>query len=634
MRKKKILFHSNYHKRFTGFGKNLKNVLCFLHKTGKYELVEAANGVIYGDKNVEDSAPWKVVGTLPNDEDLIKKINQDPKLSQLAGYGHEMIDLIIEQEKPDIFVGIEDPWAFQGFTKKPWWNKINCMIWTTLDSLPIYSNILEDAPNIKHLYSWASFASDELNGMGFNHVGHLRGSISNEDFYKLEDSKIKDLRSKLKIENDFIVGFVFRNQLRKTVPSLLDAISILEKNNQCENVKLLFHTNWKEGWDIMKLIKDRNIDASKILTTYFCSNCKDYAINNFVGHDLNCPSCNSEKTLNTVSINSGVDDTQLNEIYNIMDFYVHPFTSGGQEIPIQEAMMSETPIACTNYSCGTDFCNNESGGIPLDWNEYVEFNSGFIKAHTRADSIVSAILDVKSMSKEELQNIGKKSRSYILSNYSINVVGKQLEIIFDSMPLNDYDFNFKSAKMNPLFPKPEGLNNSDFLISIYQNMLKTQVDMRHEGYQHWMKRMASDLDQDAVYSYFKKVALDSNNSLEKSKFDIESLLDKDDQGRRVAVVLNEDPVSILMSTYFLEDLKETYKGYNIYLFVPLRFSSLVAGNKHVHKILPSNDFTEKISNLEGGPNSKRFFEVAYIPHQSSYMLQSYAHNGVDKSSIV
>ena len=43
---KKILFHSNSAKAFTGFGKNSKNILRYLHKTGKYEIIEFANGLL------------------------------------------------------------------------------------------------------------------------------------------------------------------------------------------------------------------------------------------------------------------------------------------------------------------------------------------------------------------------------------------------------------------------------------------------------------------------------------------------------------------------------------------------------------------------------------------------------------
>ena len=37
----------------------------------------------------------------------------------------------------------------------------------------------------------------------------------------------------------------------------------------------------------------------------------------------------------------GVSEKELNEVYNLMDVYCHPFTSGGQEIPIQEAKLTE-----------------------------------------------------------------------------------------------------------------------------------------------------------------------------------------------------------------------------------------------------------------------------------------------------
>ena len=36
---KTILYHSNSSKAFTGFGKNIKNILKYLHKTKKYEVI-------------------------------------------------------------------------------------------------------------------------------------------------------------------------------------------------------------------------------------------------------------------------------------------------------------------------------------------------------------------------------------------------------------------------------------------------------------------------------------------------------------------------------------------------------------------------------------------------------------------
>ena len=632
MHKKKILFLSNHSRKFTGFGKNLKNVLTHLYKTGKYDIVEASNGVVRGDSNVESLSPWKTIGTLPNDPKRLEELNRDPTLAQKAGYGHETIDDIIEEEKPDIFVGIEDYWAFSGFPQKPWWNKINCMIWTTLDSIPIFAEAVKDAKNIKYFYSWASFGAAELQKLGHTHVKHLRGSISNAEYYKLEDKTIKSIREKFKIDDSFIIGFVFRNQLRKTIPALLDALNILNTSQPGNNFKILLHTNWKEGWDIRALMAERGIPDHQVLTTYICSKCKDYSINNFVGHDINCPSCGSEKSVNTVSIVEGVFDYQLNEVYNVMNLYVHPFTSGGQEIPIQEAMLTETPSACTNYSCGVDFCNEESGGIPLAWSQFVEFPTRFKKASTDPSSIVDAINTVRQLTPQKYSEVGKKSRKYILDNYSTEVIGSKLEQIFDEMPNHNYEFSFFKFRMNPTYEPPENVDDSNFIKLLYSNILKTEASEVDEGYIHWMHRLQTDLKRPDVLNYFKKVATDHNNSIDQKNFDFEAVLDKDDEGRRIAVVLHNDPVTCLISTYFFEEMHAAYPDHHIYLFTEAALN-LFVGNKFIHKILPLYPCVNDITFLEGGPNNKRLFEVAYMPHLESRLLKNYAHNDSDKISL-
>ena len=632
MTKKKILFLSNHHRKFTGFGKNLKNILTFLYKTGKYEIVEGANGMVRGDANFENCSPWKVVGTLPNDPQRLEQLNKDPTLAQKASYGHETIDQLIEEEKPDIFIGIEDYWAFSGFTKKPWWNKINCMIWTTLDSIPIFAEAIHDAKDVRHFYSWASFGAAELQRMGHKHVRHLRGSISDSEFYKLGDDKLKPIRSKFKLENSFIVGFVFRNQLRKTVPALLDGIKLLNDQNPHNNLKLLLHTNWKEGWDIKSLMSERGIPDEQVLTTYICTKCKDYSINHFVGHDVNCPSCGAEKAVNTVSITDGVFDYQLNEIYNVMDVYVHPFTSGGQEIPVQEAMLTETPSACTNYSCGMDFCTEESGGIPLAWTEFVEFPTRFKKASTCPTSIAEAIQTVKDWSPEDYCARGKKSREFILNNYSTEVVGAKLEEILDNMPEMDYDFTFNKSKMNPHYVPPDDADDSTFVKLLYSNLLKTDVTDTDEGYLHWMHRLQTDLKRPDVFNYFKGVATAHNAEIQQKNFNFESVLDDDDEGRRIAIVLKNEAASALICSYFFKDISEQYPDHNIYLFAETP-PNLLMGNRFIHKILPLYPCITDIEFLEGGPNHKRFFNIAYMPHLENSLLKNYAHNDLDKASL-
>ena len=237
-KKKKVLIHSNHCKAYTGFGKHTKNILLYLQKTGKYELVEFSNGIKWGDPSVQN-LPWKCEGSLPNSPSLLKKLNEDPSLARSASYGSYSIDKIIEQEKPDLYIGIEDIWAFSGYTDKKWWNKTNCMIWTTLDSLPILPEAEKSAPKIKHYYTWASFAQKSLNKIGHNHVKTLHGALDTKNFKRLSDNERLKMRTYFKTQDDFIIGFVFRNQLRKSVLIYLKVLRFFAIKTQ--NVPLNYY---------------------------------------------------------------------------------------------------------------------------------------------------------------------------------------------------------------------------------------------------------------------------------------------------------------------------------------------------------------------------------------------------------
>ena len=452
--KKKILFHSNGAKAFTGFGKNAKNILRHLYSTKKYELIEFANGTQWDDPSLK-TRPWQAQGSLTNNQAALRQLNADPQKAREANYGGGTIDQAIKQYKPDIYLGVEDIWAFGGFWEKPWWNKINNMIWTTLDSQPILPQAIEAASKTKNFYTWSSFAEKDLKEMGHDHVDTLHGTVNTEDFYRHSEVHREGLRNEFKLSDEFIIGFVFRNQLRKSVPNLLEGFKIFKKD--CPKAKLLLHTHWSEGWDIPRLIKEKNINPNDVLTTYFCSACGRYEVKSFVGQEQKCRFCGTEKSLNTTNVKAGVNESQLNEIYNLMDVYCHPFTSGGMEIPIFEAKMTELVTLVTSYSCGEDSSSQECGSFALDWSEYREPGTQFIKASTYPSSIAKQLKKVWQMDKNKLREMGKKAREWTVENYSTTAVGKKLESILDAMPSIDYDYDFGEEK--------KGLNLEDLLDS-------------------------------------------------------------------------------------------------------------------------------------------------------------------------
>ena len=632
MTKKKILFHSNYSKAFTGFGKNCKNILTHLYKTGKYEVIEACNGFPISHPPLS-KLPWKAVGTLPDDPNKINQLNKDPNMARAAGYGGETIDDLVKKFKPDIYVGAEDIWGFNGYWKRKWWNKTNCMIWTTLDSEPILPLALEAAPHIKNYYVWASFAEREMGKLDFNHVKTLRGSVDTSTFYKIDESHRASLRKKHLIDtNCFLIGFVFRNQLRKSVPNLLDGFSGFLQKNPESNAKLLLHTHWAEGWDIPRLLKEKNIDPTKVLTTYFCSSCRQYEIKPFSGQEQDCKFCGSKKTQNTTNVGSGVSDSQLNEIYNLLDVYCHPFTSGGQEIPIQEAKLAELITLVTNYSCGEDCCTPESGGLPLEWAEYREPGTQFIKASTYPSSITKQLSKVYNMKPPKRASLGEKARRFVIDNFATEVIGKQLEEIFDSMPEVDWDFDFSEKPRNPNYTPPPIESDSEWLVDIYENILNMEVDPKLDGgHKYWMSELSKKADRQGVLNYFKEIAQKENAEVV-NPLEFESLLDGSPESR-IAVVIPQSAGDVLMVNSLMSNLKSLYPSHDIYVLSKPVFHPLIEDNPNVHKVLPYQEGIDDLLSLEGRGDHKGYFDIAFLPHIGTQKIFNYQHNGKDKTQF-
>ena len=77
-------------------------------------------------------------------------------------------------------------------------------------------------------------------------------------FLRVDDG---DSADEIHLSDEFIIGFVFRNQLRKSVPNLLDGFVEFKNSNPQSKAKLLLHTHWSEGWDIPRLLREKNIDS-------------------------------------------------------------------------------------------------------------------------------------------------------------------------------------------------------------------------------------------------------------------------------------------------------------------------------------------------------------------------------------
>ena len=606
---------------FTGFGKHKKNLLSYLYNTGKYDIIELSNGYTWESEQLK-FVPWESYGTLPSDPEIHKEIAIDERRKNAAGYGAEMIDHAVKELKPDIYLGIEDVWAFNGFIEKEWWNKIHCIVHTTLDSLPILPDAVNAADKIKNYFVWASFAEKAMHKLGHTHVKTVHGTLDASSFYRLPDEDRLKLRNRFKLSDEYIIGFVFRNQLRKSVPNLLDGFKLFQESNKQSKVKLLLHTSWNEGWDILKLLKEKEIDPKNILTTYVCKNCNAYNVKSFSSHVVNCDFCRTQNSCETTNVKTGVNEQQLNEIYNLMDVYCHPFTSGGQEIPIQEAKLTELITLVTNYSCGEDCSTEASGGFPLEWAEYREPGTQFIKASTLPTSIFSQLQHVYSLSLETKKLLGKAARQFVIDNYSIEVVGKFFENLFDSFPHVDYVFENKKLKCDPFYDPDVNLQDKEWVESLYCNILTKQDPA---GVIHWIQRLKADLKRSDVLNYFRKVALSENQN---SFLDeMLSSLKENKDSKKIAFIQPNGVEEIIIATSLVTSIKKIYPNYDIYFFTRNEYFDLINSHPDVKKVLNYFNKMDDPLFFEGKGANNKYFDIVFAPYLS--INNNYFRNAED-----
>ena len=630
MKKKKILFQSDFSLAKTGFGRNAKAILSYLYKTGKYDITHYCCGTNWSNPECKRT-PWRSVGVLPDTQQEMDQLNKDPHVARAASYGAHNLDRIIKEVKPDVYIAAQDIWGVDFAVDKPWFKDINSVIWTTLDSLPILPSAVDKADKIKNYWIWSDFATKELHKLGHTHVKTVHGAVDESAFKPLSKTEKFELRKKHNLNpNTFITGFVFRNQLRKSVPNLLEGYSLWKKKHNINHpTQLLLHTHFSEGWNIMKLAGEYGIHPQEILTTYVCKECKSYEVKNFTGQDLDCKHCGAKKSQTTTNTGCGITEEELNEVYNLMDVYCHPFTSGGQEIPIQEAKYAGLITLVTDYSCGEEMCQDDAYSLTLKWSEYREQGTEFRKASTKPDSIASQINRVFKMPQQKRDEWGKKARDWAIKNFSTYNVGGLIEKEIDSMP--DVDFSkisFEEKEKQPYAELKNIEDNTEWLIHAYKEILLMDVDKDDDGHKYWMGEFKKGATKRDIENYFRNVAVKDNEKNKKSDFS--DLLDKDDEGKRLLYCMPESIGDIYLSTSLFKSIKELYPEYNLYVAVKQEYFELLEGNKHVHKVIPFFPQMDNLPWLEGQGEHKGYFEIAFLPYGNTQRFLTYLHNAKDK----
>lgn len=632
MVKKKILIQTDKPLAKTGFARNAKAVLSYLYKTGKYEIIHVCCSTIVGDDSLE-RVPWKCYAGVPTTEEANKMLSKMPKheaeiKAKQAGYGVLLVDEIVRKERPDIYIGVQDIWGIDFAITHPWFKHINTIFWTTLDSLPIIESAVNASKRVDAFWVWSNFAEKAMRAQGIENVKTVHGAIDTSAFFPKSDEDKTALRKRFGLSDEFIVGFVFRNQGRKSVGALIKGYKLFKDENPGVKSKLLLHTHWGEGWDIQKLMKEQGIPKEEVITTYICPHCKHWGVKPFESLNDKCPSC-QKNGFTTTQTGLGITEDELNDVYNLMDVYCHPFTSGGQEVPIQEAKLAGLITCVTSYSCGEEMCEPEAFSIPLSWEEYREMGSCFIKAATSIESIKSALTAVYKMPAAERKVWGEKATEWAKAGFSAEAVGKIIEDHLDNNCNKTWDYADLFLEKDEKAQVENLPDNTEWVKTLYRNILKVDVHDLDSGLEHWVKRLEGGEDRKAIENYFRKVAAEEKVKKKKKQnlLNLAKLPNK-----KLAFLVPEAEKEVYYAMALLKSAKETYKDYDIYFITKRKYFYLLLGNPYIHSFVEYEDEMSQPFFLEGKGNEVKYFDIV-LNLSNGIVNYGYLRNGEDRKAF-
>jgi glycosyltransferase involved in cell wall biosynthesis len=641
--RKKILYSSDGTHITSGFSKHAKLLLKYLYTrkntdgTPKYEVIEAAQGT-RSDDPVTRSKPWKCIGLIPADEQSYlqgqpkgPRGENDPNLGRIVSYGAAGIEDAIRDVKPDLAIFCQDYWGFQVLRKysnepyvyyhdAPWFDKFPCVLWHPQDSLPSLPVVADNAHKVKNMWVKAAFAQRDLHEKGHTHVELYPLLLDTSHYREFGEEEKKANREKYKIEEDCLVwGFVARNQARKKFGTLLQGFKMFLDNNPSVNSKVIFVTCPWEGWSLTRFAEEFGIDKNLVIVPHLCHSCEHCELLPITKETLTCPNCGEEK-FKTITIEKGVSEKQLVEIYNLMSGYLQASDSGGFEAGALECLRCSVPLATVNYSFGESFCVNEDV-FKLDYIDSFECPTGFLKAQIKPESIAE-FMQLVHDKPEEMKARGQRSNIWAEKTFNADDILKRIENFIDALPADHgYDFNFRTEKLQPNAPFPTATDDVDFIKELVWNFFGNKIDENHQDFKTITQRFANGTTRQQIYEESKEMVLNKTGKT----FDPSEFF-KDNGKKRLMWDMAGDYGDSYIGLTVLDRLRELYPAteWDIYVCCLPQYKEIYQHLDYIAGFVPYTG-VKHFELWEGTRNHKKWVDVWISPQ----IWRGATHNGCD-----
>jgi glycosyltransferase involved in cell wall biosynthesis len=493
MRKKRILFCSEATFLNTGYATYTREILNYLHNTGKYELAEMAAYGIRNDPKAKD-IPWRFYGVVPPEnasEEEKNRYNANP----IYQFGEHIFESVCLDFLPDIVCDIRDFWMLDFAERSPFRKYFKWCIMPTVDARPQsrqWISTYQSADACLSYSEWAGEILNEQSGNKINYVGSAPPS-AHEAYKPIIDKET--LRQSFGIEPDLkIIGTVMRNQRRKLYPDLFQAFRLmLDKIEDSSKYFLYCHTSYPDmGWDIPELLQQYNL-SSKVYFTYICPDTKRPFVSLFKGAVIQSPYTGKFGSA-LPNVKNGASYEDLAKIMNLFDLYVQYANCEGFGLPQVEAAACGIPVMATDYSAMESVIRN-LGGTPLTPKAlYKELETGCFRAVPDNELAAQKFKDFFDQPISIRRKLGFDTREAFLKHYRWDKSGSVWEKYFDSVEIyENFDNWTQKPRIENPAEKPEKLPENINVTSI-SNWLITQVLREPERlHTYFHSRLTRDL---------------------------------------------------------------------------------------------------------------------------------------------
>lgn len=445
MRKRRILFCSEATFLNTGYATYTREVMRYLHSTGKYELAELA---AYGQRNDPRglALPWKYYGVQPNKEYHPKATREEIESYESNAFnqfGEFIFEDVCLDFKPDIVFDIRDFWMMEFVERSPFRKMFKWVIMPTVDAAPQARQWISTYASADAVFSyseWSGKILEEQSGGKINYVGTAPPS-ANPAYRPLDKAAC---RESLGLDKDIkIVGTVMRNQRRKLFPDLFEAWRLfLDQQDDPNNYKLYCHTGYPDlGWDIPELLQQAGVSSS-VYFTYICPTTKKTFARPFSGAICESP-FTGEYNARMSNVRDGATYEQLAEIMNCFDLYVQYANSEGFGLPQVEAAACGIPVMAIDYSAMSSVVRN-LGGTPLKpLSLYKELETGCYRA-TPNNKQTAMEFDDFFICEEDAWAESQRVLEGFKKYYQWEITGERLSKVFDSFEIEPIEKTWAS----------------------------------------------------------------------------------------------------------------------------------------------------------------------------------------------